>query len=467
MKFAILRTQKLKHPQAVRRSLMHALREQETPNADPKRTPDNSHFGAANVAEALERFNARLPEKVRKNAVLAIEYLVTASPEVMQNKSRSEQDAYFADALKWLRVRHGAENVVYAGIHRDETTPHMYAYVVPLDERGKLNCRSFLGGAKALSEMQTDFAKRVGQQHGLDRGLEGSKARHATIQAYYARTNAAFAPLPKVETPAPKLRPEPEKPGLFATSDAKRAYQLDHNAWLREKAVADRQQELRRQEIKAQRDAATQTARRHEAQAQEARSLRVKLDEQKNFTSRYVQKAAKLEAELATLKGIVNLFRPFEVQAAQERQLQEAAEKGRRLEAARQKAADEVFQTQVAEEMQRRIEDLPKLLRTSEGPPYTLAKIAIAELTRVDGDARKVDWRTVERATAHEAIAEQGQSYVKVTEVLTRHSPGLADPGEHKACHESIERMAPQWQAEYELAQTVKDLSKKGPYMGL
>ena len=43
----------------------------------------------------------------------------------MASKSREEQDAYFRDALDWLKGRHGAENVVYAGIHRDETTPHL------------------------------------------------------------------------------------------------------------------------------------------------------------------------------------------------------------------------------------------------------------------------------------------------------------------------------------------------------
>ena len=66
-----------------------------------------------------------------------------------------------------------AENLIYAGIHRDETTPHLYAYVVPIDPQGKLNCRHFLGGAKALSQMQTDFAEQVGQRHGLQRGSKG------------------------------------------------------------------------------------------------------------------------------------------------------------------------------------------------------------------------------------------------------------------------------------------------------
>jgi len=206
MKYAILRTQKLKSGQAVRRSLTHAFREQDTPNADPSKTPDNTHIGAQDVGEALDKFNARLPDKVRKNAVLCVEYLVTGSPDAMKAMTRQQQDAYFADALKWLQVRHGAENVVYAGVHRDETTPHMYAYVVPLDERGKLNCRSFLGGAKALGEMQTDFAKRVGLAHGLERGLEGSKARHTTIGQYYTRVNAAMAPkTPAIDIPDAKL----------------------------------------------------------------------------------------------------------------------------------------------------------------------------------------------------------------------------------------------------------------------
>ena len=68
MGYAILRTQKLKSGIAVRRSMKHAFREQDTPNADPGRTPDNTHIGAKSVDEALARFNARLPEKVRKNA---------------------------------------------------------------------------------------------------------------------------------------------------------------------------------------------------------------------------------------------------------------------------------------------------------------------------------------------------------------------------------------------------------------
>jgi hypothetical protein len=206
MKYAILRIQKLKSADSVRRSLQHAFREKDTPNADPSRLNENTHFGAHSVREALDQFNERLPDKVRKNGVMAVEYLFTGSPEIINGKTRAQQDAYFADALKWLEAKHGKENVVYAGIHRDETTPHMYAYVVPLDDRGRLNARHFFGEQNALGKMQTDFAERVGQTHDLERGIEGSKAKHVSIQQYYSRVNAATPKAPSVDVPEPTMK---------------------------------------------------------------------------------------------------------------------------------------------------------------------------------------------------------------------------------------------------------------------
>jgi hypothetical protein len=185
--FAILRVQKLKHLASVRRSLKHSFREQDTPNADPQKASQNDHMGATSVDQGMARVRALLPEKRRKDAVLAIEYLVTASPEAMHGKTREQQDAYFRDALQWLKDRHGAQNIVYAGIHRDELTPHLYAYAVPLDDAsGRLNAKKWLGGSKALANMQTEFVEQVGAKHDLERGIEGSKAKHQKVKAFYA-----------------------------------------------------------------------------------------------------------------------------------------------------------------------------------------------------------------------------------------------------------------------------------------
>lgn len=244
MNYAILRTQKLKSGTAVRRSLLHAFREQPTPNADIEHTADNTHIGAASSAEALDRFNARLATvgTVRKNAVLAIEYLVTASPEAMHGKTREQQDAYFRDTLDWLKAKHGTENVLYAGVHRDESTPHLYAYVVPIDARGKLNCRAFLGGAGALREMQTDFSARVGERHGLRRGVEKSRAKHQTVRAFYGRLAQLEADDPALQPMKPEpwpLRPAGE--GLLGRVPPARqaAYEAELERVKRQRAKAE------------------------------------------------------------------------------------------------------------------------------------------------------------------------------------------------------------------------------------
>lgn len=316
MGYAILRTQKLKSGQAVRRSLTHAFREQETPNADPERTPENSHIGAENVQEALERFNARLPDKVRKNAVLCIEYLITASPEDLHGKTRQEQDAYFRDALKWLQAKHGAENVVYVGVHRDETTPHLYAYIVPIDDKGRLNCRKFLGGAAALSEMQTDFAEKVGVFHNLKRGIEGSKAKHTTLKRYYARVNAPVESLPQVKTIAPQERSKPVEPGFFSSKSTRNDYERDLKKWEHERSLILKH----RKEIELQKSVALKIALANEAKALELMATKIELDELKSSNSSYAIERKRLKNEMSTMQKIVNLFRPTEIQSAIDRE---------------------------------------------------------------------------------------------------------------------------------------------------
>jgi hypothetical protein len=215
MKYAILRTQKLKHLASVRRSLAHSFRAQDTPNANPKLTPENTHIGASGVEDGMAKIEAHLPEKRRKDAVLVVEYLVTASPEALASRSRADQDAYLQDALAWLKARHGAENVVYAGIHRDESTPHLYAYVVPLDEKGKLNAKKWLGGAKALGQMQTDFANQVGAKHGLERGVENSKAKHQAIRDWYSQVNEEIR---EATITAEAVEPKVLKKGILSST---------------------------------------------------------------------------------------------------------------------------------------------------------------------------------------------------------------------------------------------------------
>lgn len=335
MKYAILRTAKIKHASKLRRSLSHSFRESDTPNADPKLTPENTHIGAQSSREAIERFNARLAtqSKVRKNAVLAVEYLITASPEAMQGKSRKQQDAYFDDALAWLRKRHGDENVFYAGVHRDETTPHMYAYVVPIDRREKLNCRAFLGGSShTLSEMQTDFADAVGARHGLVRGQKGSKARHEPMKAYYKRLNAPDpVKAPKIEVPEPSLAAR-LNPGEYGKEVKSAVIKQLTPGWRELQAKAKQVDELKRQKDEA----------------------RYALKLAKNGELNAEARAAKASSQVRDLYDIVSMFTPQEVEAAKARKQRQDAEKAKAAEdAKRQKALEAARGVQLTEKLQR------------------------------------------------------------------------------------------------------------------
>lgn len=187
-RYAILRVGKIKTKGQLGAALSHNFRERHTPNADLDLLHENTVLkGPENGQDVIAAWEARAPEKIRKNAVHALEYFVGASPEKMAAMSRTQQDAYFRKALGWFEDRHGKDNVLSAVIHRDETTPHMQILVIPLDARGRLNARELVGGKATLSRMQTDFAHEVGISFGLERGRERSQATHQTIKEYYAR----------------------------------------------------------------------------------------------------------------------------------------------------------------------------------------------------------------------------------------------------------------------------------------
>lgn len=189
--FAILRVGKISGMGKVAAAAQHNLRERDTANARPEDRDRNIHLAGAKTADELMKlWEERAPEKIRKNAVHALEYVITASPEKMAAMGQTKSEDYLRDALTWLENKHGAENILSAVIHNDETTPHLQVMLIPIDERGKLNARGLVGGKAQLSAMQTDFAERVGRKHGLDRGIERSNARHETIKSFYGRATA-------------------------------------------------------------------------------------------------------------------------------------------------------------------------------------------------------------------------------------------------------------------------------------
>ena len=189
--FVILRVKKIKNMAGIAASARHNFREQKTLNADEKKTNQNLSAGAVGSAAVTKKLKERLNTqgKIRSNAVLALEYVITASPEAFNEFSRKQQIQYFKDSLSFLKNKHQDLNVISASIHFDETTPHLHCLVCPISKNGKLSARDFVGGRHKLNQLQSDFAQLVGSKHGLKRGVEGSKAKNQSLKKFYGHVS--------------------------------------------------------------------------------------------------------------------------------------------------------------------------------------------------------------------------------------------------------------------------------------
>lgn len=204
MAYAIMRCKKLATLGCVAAALQHCYRERSTHNADPQQTPDNEHLAAGSTDQAMGQLKAMLPGRRRKDAVLAVEYFLGASPEWWREANQEQQQLFFARARHWLEEKYGADRVIVATIHRDETSPHLSAFVVPLTQDGRLSAKEFIGNRQQMTADQTTFAARMAPL-GLQRGLEGSKSRHTSISTYYARVEAVKRQKLVLEPPEPSL----------------------------------------------------------------------------------------------------------------------------------------------------------------------------------------------------------------------------------------------------------------------
>lgn len=174
-----MRMEKIKSGVALGGALRHNTREVMPKNADPALSDGN--YCPFSTEESLKRFKGILPEKVRKNAVVAIETVITASPEWFEKATSAERKEFFGQSEDWVRKFFGNENVLNVAIHRDEKTPHMHVIAMPIVD-GKLNAKALIGGTKyRMRDLQDDFYASLSKKLGLDRGISkeetGSKHR--------------------------------------------------------------------------------------------------------------------------------------------------------------------------------------------------------------------------------------------------------------------------------------------------
>lgn len=192
-------------------------REYTPKNADPERYRLNEQLVEIRSRNLTDDVNARIKEghkgkkALRKDAVKAFKIILSGSHDQMKNiESNPEQLKAWKEAnLQFLEDNFGGRaNIVRATLHRDETTPHIHAIIVPIVNE-RLSAKRLLDGPKDIALLQTKYAEYM-KPFGLSRGKKGSTAKHTDVREYYGRVNSMENPF-QLEIPPAKLLESPEK----------------------------------------------------------------------------------------------------------------------------------------------------------------------------------------------------------------------------------------------------------------
>ncbi len=216
---AILRVEKLKSFGNVGGSEAHTARLQDTPNANPNKTNIRliGNLGEPPLEELVKtKIAIATKHPPRKDAVLCSDIFLSASREYFRPADPSKAGEWddqkmwdFANvSKKWLQDNY-ADKCIRAELHLDEATPHIHAYVVPINDRTKkLSHKEMFGGngrqaSIKMSKLQDSYAAALAPL-GIARGIKGSQATHTKVKEYYQAVNSEplileldrLAPLP-------------------------------------------------------------------------------------------------------------------------------------------------------------------------------------------------------------------------------------------------------------------------------
>lgn len=140
-----------------------------------------------NYKRDIEKFineNKSTQRAVRKDAVLINEWVITSESKFFENLSEEETKNFFSSARDFFAENFGKENIRYATVHLDESTPHMHMGVVPFDKDNKLSAKRIFN-RETLFSIQEKLPEYL-QKKGFDiqRGKEGSKRKNLTVPEF-------------------------------------------------------------------------------------------------------------------------------------------------------------------------------------------------------------------------------------------------------------------------------------------
>lgn len=203
MAYSITRGAKIKDRTQLASMAAHNFRLRTQSNIDVQRTPKNrllvnklgvDHRDAADLNAKLTAYYEKLGVKEKKDNVLMMEFIATASPEFFEGKTEAEVNVWVKAQVAFFEGEFGA-SLKLAIVHRDEASPHLH-FAVSCEEKRLRRFKNRHGeGVKegyALNAARWDPAFFLGLQDryaahnakfGLERGKRGFKAVHKDLQA--------------------------------------------------------------------------------------------------------------------------------------------------------------------------------------------------------------------------------------------------------------------------------------------
>jgi hypothetical protein len=191
MSFAILRHGKIKNTtRGVANSHNHRIGDDPQDGKKINIDKTKSHLNIYHDGDgALDRLKEKLPANYRKDAVVAIEILLTSGPEffdeIETDREKLAENPKFLKwvdkSISWAKKEFGA-NVVDCVLHMDESSPHIHILTVPLTKDGRL-CAKEMTAKREMQRRQSSYAVAMAE-FGLERGVpaEETKREHIPLK---------------------------------------------------------------------------------------------------------------------------------------------------------------------------------------------------------------------------------------------------------------------------------------------
>lgn len=165
-------------------------------NIDRSKTHLNYNLAPERNVSQVEFIRQRLHEvkcQKRSDVKVMCDWVITAPKDLPADKEQQ----FFQSSYNFLQKKYGAENVVSAYVHKDETTPHLHFAFVPvtLDKKkgfAKVSAKEVLSRS-ALQSFHKDLQKHLEKDLGCRVNVlnEATKAGNMTVPELKKATAAA------------------------------------------------------------------------------------------------------------------------------------------------------------------------------------------------------------------------------------------------------------------------------------